>query len=119
MVDVPAGAPDLTHASYRYTLDSTCGENALAGRYRVTVVDGRVSEVDPLDEQGLSPDRLLEVVPTIATLVDRATGPDAGAVRTITFDPATGVLRTLELDPVPTAVDDEECFEITNYTPAP
>lgn len=64
-------APDR----YEFTLDSSCGERWLLGRFCVTVNGGDVAEVEALDEQAagvLSDDRGRESVETLTALLNEA-----------------------------------------------
>ncbi|GII97731.1 hypothetical protein CLV28_2091 [Sediminihabitans luteus] len=107
-----AGVPD-----YAYVLDAGCGERALYGRFEVTVEDDVVVEV-------VGPDGSVEPETftswggaTIPDLLDRL-ADDAGHLTAFDADPATGVPTRYELDPLPEAIDDEECATISDFTPA-
>ena len=104
-------------ASYSYTLTSECGERALLGTFAVTVTDGAVSAVEPLDEAaGWSMPAAEPYVPTIEALLDRIADLPAAEVPEATFDD-DGVPTRVLFDPVPDAIDDEECFDITDVRP--
>jgi hypothetical protein len=108
-------------ARYSFTLDSRCGEQALIGRFQITVDNGDVSRVTGLDEQAraaLQGGRR-DFVPTLRELLDqvdsaRSSGAD---VATASFDPADGHPTNLDIDPELNTVDDESCYEVSDYRP--
>ncbi len=97
-------------ASYEYVLTSACGLRSLLGEYRVVVRDGEVTEVVGLDESPYEPD--LEDVPTLADLLELAGSAGPDAVVDLEVD-ADGVPVSLSIDRLPTAVDDEECYAVS------
>ncbi len=101
--------------SYAFTLTSSCGERGLIGDYRVTVRSGRVSDVDNLDDDYPYEPTLAEV-PTLQDLADMADSAGPDEVVEYVVDEA-GAPRSLTLDPVPNAIDDEECYEVTDLVP--
>jgi Family of unknown function (DUF6174) len=108
-------------ARYSFTLDSRCGEQALIGRFQITVDNGKVSQVTGLDEQarGALKGGRHEFVPTLRELLDqvdraRSSGAD---VATASFDPADGHPTELEIDPELNTVDDESCYVVSDYRP--
>ncbi|MBU2670290.1 hypothetical protein KOI35_42990 [Actinoplanes bogorensis] len=108
-------------ARYSYVLDSACGERALIGRYRITVADGRVTDVRGLDAPGARTvaDSPREVIPTLRQLVDelnaaRAAGAEVADIDT---DPATGHPTRITIDPSSNSLDDESCYTITVLEP--
>jgi hypothetical protein len=99
-------------ATYTFDVTSTCGERNLIGDFRVSVVDGVVAEVRPLGGtrlHGLGPDDF----PTLADLVELVdeVGPEADVE--VELDEA-GLPRQVAIDHVPDAIDDEECYRISN-----
>ncbi len=107
-------------SSYEYTLTSSCGERALHGEFRVTVVDGAVTAVEPVDETATDTLSWVptagEDVPTVSELLGRiADAPDD--VREAVFD-ADGIPTHVVFDPEPDAIDDEECYDLTDVQPA-
>jgi len=111
-----AGADD-----YAYTLTSSCGERFLYGTYRVTVTGGEITDVVGLDETA---ERLVgegrdlsEDIPTLAELQVRVLDTDKDDVSEVSFDPTTGFPASVTFDPEPRAVDDEECYVVTDYAP--
>lgn len=107
-------------SAYDYTLESSCGERALHGRFLVTVVDGAVTDVEPLDQTATDTLSWVptagEHVPTVSDLLVRiADAPDD--VREASFD-ADGVPTHVVFDPEPNAIDDEECYDLTDVRPA-
>jgi hypothetical protein len=106
-------------SSYEYTLTSACGERALHGEFRVSVVDGTVAAVAPLDQTATDTLSWVpsagEDVPTVPELLARiADAP--GEVREATFD-GDGIPTHVVFDPMPNAIDDEECYELTDVQP--
>jgi Family of unknown function (DUF6174) len=97
--------------SYRYVLESSCGERGFLGRYRVVVRDGAVIWVRNLnDDYPYQPD--VAEVPTLAGLVEKAESVRPEAVVSLTLDEA-GLPKSLEIDHLPSAIDDEECYEVS------
>ncbi|RHA42701.1 DUF6174 domain-containing protein [Cellulomonas rhizosphaerae] len=116
------GGPDWDTASYRFTLDSRCGERALVGRYAVVVDHGAVASVEPLESTEVadspgSPTLGPNDLPTIGELVTRAQTTDRDDLTEFHLDSATGIPREIAFDPEPTALDDEECYSISDYEP--
>lgn len=106
--------------SYIVTMTSTCGERLMIGRFEVEVVDGSVTTVTGLDGPGrvaAEVPALPEVVPTIAELLDRLVSADSKHVPEASFDDATGIPTHVLFDPVPNGIDDEECYDLTDFTP--
>ena len=106
--------------SYTFALASLCGERALYGQFAVTVTDGAVTAVEPLDEAATnaldSVPTAGEYVPTVAELLERIVdAPDD--VREATFD-ADGVPTHVFFDPEPNGIDDEECYDLTDVRAA-
>ncbi|GIF15592.1 DUF6174 domain-containing protein [Actinoplanes teichomyceticus] len=105
---------------YTYELESSCGERALIGRFRITVEQGEVTAAAGLDESGrwFVENARSETVPTLGQLldeVDRARQHGA-AVAEVTTDPADGHPTTINIDQEANAIDDESCFTIAGYT---
>jgi hypothetical protein len=103
-------------------MESACGELPLTGRFRVTVVTGTVTDAAGLDE---SSRRSLagfprNLVPTLGQLVQRVTDARRGgaAVAKLDVDPTDGHPVRIEIDPDAHAIDDEQCFTISEYHPA-
>lgn len=97
--------------SYRYVLESSCGERGFLGRYRVLVRGGVVASVKNLnDDYPYQPD--LDEVPTLTRLVEMAESAGPDAVVELVLDDA-GLPRSLEIDHLPNAIDDEECYEVS------
>ena len=107
-------------ARYRFVLDSTCGERALIGRFRATVVDGRVVRTEGLDDAAKRAVqlRLADLVPTLGQLVvevDTAREDGAAVART-DVDPVDGHPTAITIDRTTDAIDDESCYVISDYT---
>ena len=121
----PASAPAAKRgwtepAAYKFTLTSTCGERALIGRFRVTVASGMVTRTEGLDNAARKALmlRLAKLVPTLGQLLDEAAtarrdGADEVVVR---MDPADGHPTAIRIDPRRDAIDDESCYDISDYS---
>lgn len=107
-------------SSYTYTLESSEGERALIGRFRVTVRDGEVAEAVGLDESGERVvQRSLGDVPTLGGLLEeweraRAEGADTAEVEYA----GDGHPVRISLDQEENAIDDEALYVISDYEPA-
>ena len=117
----PAGAPPAwtEPAGYKFAFESSCGEQALIGRFRATVSDGTVTDTEGLDEAGRRALmlRIADLVPSLGQMVaDAEQARAAGADVVIERDPADGHPTAIRIDPEPNAVDDETCFTISDYT---
>lgn len=107
------GVPDWqAPPAYSFTVQSSCGEQAFIGEYAVTVDQNEVVSVEVL-RQGWA-DITVASVPSIADMLDLAREADSQGEAQVWVD-AEGMPRWLELDPMPNAVDDENCFLITQY----
>lgn len=121
----PAAAPAAKRgwaepAAYKFTLTSTCGERALIGRFRVTVASGMVTRTEGLDDAARKALmlRLAKLVPTLGQLLDEAAtarrdGADEVVVR---VDPADRHPTAIRIDPRRDAIDDESCYDISDYS---
>ena len=61
-------------------------------------------------------------VPTLADLVNRveqARADEDAILRAFEVDPVDGDLIHIDIDWLPNAIDDEECYVIESYTPHP
>jgi hypothetical protein len=106
--------------TYSFTVTSSCGERLMIGTFAVHVTGGEVTSVEGLDEPGrvaAGVASLPDVVPTIGGLLDRLVALDGSEVREATFDPETGVPTHVLLDPMPDAIDDEECYDLADFAP--
>ena len=110
---------DWATASYRFTLDSQCGERALIGTYDVVVEDGRVTSALPAEPTRWKPESAdqLASVPTFAHLLARGQATGNAAPSEFHVDAATGAPTRVEFEGDPNAIDDEECYRITGYRP--
>jgi hypothetical protein len=108
---------------YSFTVRSSCGERSFLGVHHVVVAGGEVAEsewLDPATGVWTSVDSL-ESVPTLGDLlaeVEQASGdPEAGEV-VLESDPVDGHPTVIRVDHIENAIDDESCYEITEYEPA-
>jgi hypothetical protein len=104
---------------YSYTLESTCGERTLIGKFAVTVTDGLVTKTVGLDASSRRALmlRLSRLVPTLAQMAAEAeTARAAGADEVvIQHDPADGHPVSIRIDPSRNTADDESCYQISAY----
>lgn len=112
----PAPAAPIP-ASYRYVLTSSCGERSLLGAYDVVVRQGVVTSVENLEKDYPRQPEPAEV-PTLADLLDKAESAPPQAVVTLELDDA-GLPRFLSVDPMPEAIDDEECYRVSHLEVGP
>jgi hypothetical protein len=106
-------------SAYTYVFDSQCGLRVLNGRFGVSVQDGRVVAYHAL-ATGESPPQLAGEIPTLGDLVHRvelARGDGEAVIRAYEVDPEDGHPTRIDIDWLPNAVDDEECYVIESYTP--
>lgn len=103
--------------SYTYTLESSDGERALLGKYRITVRDRRVAQAEGLDEYAKRiVAKLPDTVPTIGDLLQqleqvRRTNGDLAEIE---YAP-DGHPRRIALDANKQAIDDEATYVISEY----
>jgi hypothetical protein len=106
--------------AYKFTLTSTCGERALIGRFRVTVTSGAVTRTEGLDDAARKALmlRLSKLVPTLGQLLDEAdTARRQGADEVMVHvDRADGHPTSIRIDPNRDAIDDESCYDISDYS---
>jgi len=105
-------------ASYTLTLDSRCGKRALNGLFAVTVHDGAVTDVEALDDAAATSLPLAaDYVPTVQELLDQLADLRTDQVPEAEFD-ANGMPTHVMIDNEPRGVDDEECYDLSEYLPA-
>ncbi|MEP7378791.1 MAG: DUF6174 domain-containing protein [Chloroflexota bacterium] len=107
--------------AYSFTLSAQCGERALIGLFHVEVENGKTVVAQglegyyathPIDPRG---------VPTLGDLLAiaaRARAQGAAAV-SVELDPADGHPLSVSIDRIANAIDDEECYEVTDYQVTP
>ena len=124
----PATAPEAAEwdepADYRFSVTSSCGERAFIGEYRVTVRGGEVAaaetanpdtgEWSPVDPQWLP------AVLTLGDMLDEVREAEAQRADTVELvtDPADGHPVEVRVDHDVSAIDDESCYDVTDYEPA-
>ena len=105
-------------AAYSFTLESRCGERNLIGRFAVEVENGVVIAVEDLVDQGGATSVVQPAdVPTLSgllALVAEARSDGADKVDLVT-DPADGHPVSVEIDWEAAAIDDEECYTVSNF----
>ncbi|MEV5321556.1 DUF6174 domain-containing protein [Streptomyces sp. NPDC052687] len=113
------GAAWTEPEAYSYTLESSGGERALLGSYRVTVRDGRVTDARGLDDSARDMvKRLPDQVPTLGGLLrelERARQENADEAAAEFA--ADGHPVRISLDWDANAVDDEALYVISDYAP--
>src|SRR5690349_15129916 len=114
--DAVRAAAEKLPADYTYVLTSNCGERLLLGTWKIVVhAPGGVasaSAVGPDSNPNVSPSDL----PTIEQLLSRVGDAAPDAEITFTTDPA-GLPEHLTIDPIPQAIDDEECYDFADIRP--
>ena len=121
LADARATWAEEGSGDYTVTLESTCGERALIGRFSVTVAGGAVIGITGLDEPGrrnAEIPSLPEQVPSISGLLERMAVLEPEQVPEASFDDVTGMPTRVAIDPLPNGVDDEECYGLSSYVPA-
>ena len=111
-------------ADYRFAVTSSCGERAFIGDYRVTVRGGQVAAAETADPDTgkwtpVDP-RWLPDVLTLRDMLDEAREAQeqgADTVEVVT-DPADGHPVEVRVDRETNAIDDESCYDVTDYEPA-
>jgi hypothetical protein len=117
-----AGAPPAwtEPANYKFTFESTCGEQALIGRFRVEVADRIVDRAEGLDEAGKRALmlRIANLIPTLGKMVSDAEAAEAGGAEEVVIDrdPTDGHPTSIRIDQAKNAIDDETCITISDYT---
>src|SRR5262245_38719425 len=108
-------------AAYVYAFDSRCGERNLIGKFKVVVEGGVAISYQPLDERAASFPGGIDAIPTLGQLSARAeeASKDDKAVLTLETDPTDGHPSLINIDWLPNAIDDEECYQITHYASYP
>ncbi|UKJ62464.1 hypothetical protein H1Q78_11780 [Cellulosimicrobium cellulans] len=104
---------------YAFTLTSSCGERNLVGDFDVEVAGGEVVAVSAsLEHLEMTPESYVEsggrTIDGFLDLVDER----HDVVTDVAFDDDLGYPTSLTLDPMPRAIDDEECYAITDVHPA-
>ena len=104
---------------YAFTLTSSCGERNLVGDFDVEVAGGEVVAVAAsLAHLEMTPESYVEsggrTIDGFLDLVDERHDD----VTDVAFDDVLGYPTSLTLDPMPRAIDDEECYAITDVHPA-
>lgn len=105
-------------AAYAFTMQASCGFRVLNGRFRVDVRDGEVVEYARLDAAGGNPNPLENAdMPTLGDMFDRVAEAreKLGTDVSLETDPADGHPTSVSIDWIVTAIDDEECYEVTEY----
>jgi len=123
----PAASPAPVEWSepdaYTFTLESTCGERALIGTFNVEVQHGETVGVEAISGYFVSHPAALptSAVPTLDDLLAEASDArsrDADEV-SVVLDPIDGHPVWVSIDWKTNTIDDEACYEITNYSPRP
>lgn len=119
---VPTTGEWTEPADYSFTIDSQCGERALIGRFRVEVENRAVVSVEGFDEQGRSVAAIIEpeAVPTLAEMFERVAEArrDNASEVILSTDPADGHPVSVKIDWQANMIDEEECYEISDFASA-
>jgi hypothetical protein len=116
------GAPSAwtEPADYKFTFESTCGEQALIGRFRVEVADRVVAQAEGLDEAGQRALmlRVANLIPTLGQMVSDAEAARARGADEVVIDrnALDGHPTSIQIDEDANAIDDETCIAISDYT---
>ncbi len=109
---------------YRYTVESSCGERAFIGRYRVEVRDRAVAsaeEMDPDDQRWVEVDpRWLPDVMTLGEIAEQARqASESGRADRVAVatDAGDGHPTHVSIDVDANSIDDESCYVISDYRP--
>ncbi len=106
----------LESYTFDYSPECLC-PYASQAPWRVTVTEGRVSDVTLVDGQPLPDFRAAPAVDQLFADLERA-GREATGPVTVTFDPQSGVPVKGRIDWTKDAVDDEIGWRVTLVTPA-
>lgn len=118
--DAEPAPSNLEHAggrlppSYVYDLRATCGERDLLGDFRITVDHNHVRSARPLDGTRMSGLKL-EAFPTIADLIQMVEGGAEPEADVDVHVDSEAVLVSVKIDHDPSAIDDEECYRVSNF----
>jgi hypothetical protein len=110
-------------ADYSFVVTSPCGERGFLGTYQVVVAGGEVVDSQWRDPASgaWAPFDQLESVSTLGDMLEEvrvaSEDPEAGEV-SLETDPADGHPTSVSVDHIEDAIDDESCYEITDYRPA-
>ena len=119
-VPLPGSATTWSEpADYTFVMESYCGERNLIGRFRVHVEDHSTVEIERLDQAAQAFSGTAEEVPTLGALVARATEARIAGADTVTvnMDPVDRHPTEIKVDWRAQAIDDEECYAISEYVP--
>lgn len=118
----PASTPTARPAwqpaeDYQFKFRSFCGERNLIGRFSVRVEDGDVVQARGLDDGAVRYIERGEVVPTLADLLAQAETAEAdGADLVEVAYSDEGPPASINIDWMREAIDDEACYEISEYS---
>lgn len=106
---------------YDFVVRSRCGEQNFIGTFRISVKEGKVANVEGLDESATTALKYMSQgeVPSLEDLVGFARrAQTAGAdVAEITYDETGGHPVRIDIDYDTSAIDDESCFAVRRYRP--
>jgi len=103
--------------NYRFVVRSSCGEISFIGRYRVTVRDHVAVEAVDLRGGGEKPvdEDFLIFVPTLAGLIEQFETAQADHADVARIERVDGVPALIEIDYESNVIDDEACYEISEF----
>ncbi|WP_157441676.1 DUF6174 domain-containing protein [Actinoplanes awajinensis] len=103
---------------YSYVVTASCGERAVIGTFRIVVRDRDVVvSAEPADPESTVQVPLASF-PTLKYIVEQVESAEPDAVVEFTTD-AAGRPAHVSIDHRPNAIDDEECYDITDIQPLP
>lgn len=108
-----SGASASAPASYSYLLHSYCGHRALIGTYAVVERHGVVESVEVVPPRGSRYSPKPADFPTLMDLLAKAEGARPKAEVSMEVD-EDGLPVLVAIDHYPNAIDDEECYEVSD-----
>ena len=104
-------------SAYRFAFTSTCGERSLIGQFEATVENGAVVSFRAQDDAAAAFPGTASDLPTLGDLLRRAQEAQANSEANVELvtDANDGHPARIEIDWLPNAIDDEECYAIESY----
>jgi hypothetical protein len=105
--------------SYTFLIDSTCGDGRLRGLYQVTVSDGTVSELTPMDAIAQESGARASSAPTIDDVFTEIASIRLNDVDALeaNYHLKAGFPTYFAVDPDENTADDETCYTISGVQP--
>lgn len=118
--EVRTAIPAFTEPDrYSFVFEARCGFRVLHGQFRAFVENGQTYRYESLDQDAEFYDRPPEEIPTLGQMMERAAQAVASAESTarVVTDPVDGHPVEVEIDWIIMGIDDEECYDISEYMP--